>query len=238
MEARALRLGRDPRVRATALVLAAISGWLDGLTFVLLGAVFVSAVTGDLVQLGVAAADREWSGLLVLVAALAAFMAGTVLAVLLTRRTGGRAWPGPVHRPLLVHAAALLVLGALWTMIGDPAPRSGAAALIASVAALAAGLQGGAFLGLGVRGANVVTVTVVMMLLVAGVTERLSGVAGPRSDLPLAELALILAAYCASGLIVALALGAEAGLLAWVPAALGLAVLAIVPFRPPARVAG
>jgi hypothetical protein len=73
-----------------------------------------------------------------------------------------------------------------------------------------------------------------MMLLVAGITERVSGIAGPRSDLPLSELGLILGAYCASGLVVALALGAEACLLAWVPALLGLAVLAIVPFRPPA----
>jgi uncharacterized membrane protein YoaK (UPF0700 family) len=238
MEARALPLGRDPRVRAAAFVLAAISGWLDGLTFVVLGTVFVSAVTGDLVQLGISVADSEWSGLLVLVAALAAFMAGTVLAVLLTRRAGGRAWPGPVHRPLLVHAAVLIVLGAIWTAIGDPQPRSGEAVLVAAVAALAAGVQGGVFLGLGIRGANAVTVTVVMMLLVAGLTERASGVAGPRSDLPLSELALIVAAYCASGLIVALALTGDAGLLAWVPAVLGLAVLAIVPFRPPARAPG
>jgi uncharacterized membrane protein YoaK (UPF0700 family) len=221
-------------VRAAAFVLAAISGWLDGLTFVILGTVFASAVTGDLVQLGIAGADGEWSSLLVLVAALAGFMAGTVLAVLLTRRTGGRAWPGPVHRPLLVHAGVLIALGVLWTAIADPQPRSGEAVLIASVAALAAGVQGGAFLGLGIRGANAVTVTVVMMLLVAGITERASGIAGPRSDLPLSELGLILGAYCASGLVVALALGAEACLLAWVPALLGLAVLAIVPFRPPA----
>jgi hypothetical protein len=171
----------------------------------------------------------------VLVAALAAFMAGTVLAVLLTRRAGGRAWPGPVHRPLIVHAGILVALGVIWTAIGDPQPRSGEAALVAAVAALAAGLQGGAFLGLGIRGANAVAVTVVMMLLVAGLTERATGVAGPRSDLPLSELGLILAAYCASGLIVAIALDGEAGFLAWVPAALGLAVLAIVPFRPAAR---
>lgn len=228
-------LGRDPRVRAAAFVLAAISGWLDGLAFVVLGTVFVSAVTGDLVQLGIAAADGEWSGLLVLVAALAGFVAGTVLAVLLTRRTGGRAWPGPVHRPLLVHATVLIALGVIWTAVGDPQPHSGEAVLIAAVAALAAGVQGGAFLGLGIRGANAVAVTVVMMLLVAGITERASGIAGPRSDLPLSELGLILGAYCVSGLIVALALGGDAGVLAWVPALLAIAVLAIVPFRPPAR---
>lgn len=231
------KLGRDPRVRAAALVLAAISGWLDGLTFVVLGTVFVSAVTGDLVQLGIAVADREWSGLLVLAGAVGSFMAGTVLAVLLTNRTGGRAWPGPVHRPLLVHACVLIALGALWTAIGDPQPRSGEAVLVAAVAALGAGVQGGAFLGLGVRGANVVTVTMVMMLLMAGLTERVAGVAGPRSDLPLSELALILGAYCASGLIVALALGGKAGVLAWIPAILAIAVLAIVPFRPRASAA-
>jgi uncharacterized membrane protein YoaK (UPF0700 family) len=45
-------VGSRGRVRAVILALAAIAGWLDGLTFVALGSVVVSAVTGDLVQVG------------------------------------------------------------------------------------------------------------------------------------------------------------------------------------------
>ncbi|MCB0875850.1 MAG: YoaK family protein [Solirubrobacterales bacterium] len=227
------RLGRDPRVRATLLALAAIGGWLDGLTFVALGTVFVTAVTGDLVQLGISIADGRWSALAVLVAALAAFMLGTVVSVVLVRAAGARGWPGPVRRPLFVHAALLLVFAACWTAIGDPQPESIAAVLVVAVAAASAGIQAAIVVGLGIRGANVSAVTTVLILLAAGFAEREGDVPGPRSDLPLSELFLILAVYCASGLVVALALSEKAGVLAWVPAAVAIAVIALVPRRDP-----
>ncbi len=226
-------LGRSPRVRTVVLALAAIAGWLDGLTFVALGTVFVSAVTGDLVQLGVAAAAGDASGLLILVAALAAFTAGTYLAVVLVRAAGSLAWPGPVRRPLLVHAGLLVLFALLWTLIGDPRPGSAGALVVASVAALSAGIQGAAILGLGIQGASVSAVTNVLMLLGAGLAEREIGVPGPRSGLPLWELVMILGVYCVSGLIVALTLSGEAGLLVWVPALIAVAVLAVVPGRDP-----
>lgn len=231
-------LGRDPRVRVVILALAVIAGWLDGLTFVALGTVFVSAVTGDLVQLGITAAGGEWSGFAVLVAALAAFMAGTAVAVAMVRTVGSSGWPGPVRRPLLVHAALLIAFALLWTLIGDPRPATSGAVLVAAVAALSAGIQGAVFLGLGIRGANVSAVTGVLMLLAAGVTERSRGVVGPRSELPLWELGLILAVYAVSGLIVALLLSGEAGLLVWVPAAIAIGVIAAIPARSPLPPAG
>ncbi len=233
MTEEARSLGESPQVRIVVLALAAVAGWLDGLTFVALGTVFVSAVTGDLVQLGIAVAAGEWSAFLVLIAALAAFMAGTAVAVQMTKVAGRAAWPGPVRRPLLVHAALLILFALLWTLIGDPKPATGAAVLVAGVAALSAGIQGAVFLGLGIRGANVSAVTGVLMLLAAGMTERSSGVAGPRSELPLWELGLILAVYSVSGLIVALTLSGEAGLLVWVPAAIAIGVLAVIPNRNP-----
>lgn len=71
------------------------------------------------------------------------------------------------------------------------------------------------------------------MLLAAGVAEREGGVAGPRAGLPLWELAMILVVYCLSGLIVALALSGDAGLLVWLPAAIAVGVLGAVPARDP-----
>jgi len=226
-------LGRDPRVRGVVLALAAVAGWLDGLTFVALGTVFVSAVTGDLVQLGIAVAAGEWSALMVLVAALGAFMAGTAIAVVMVRTVGSRGWPGPVRRPLLVHAGLLILFAICWTLIGDPRPGTAEAVLVAGVAALSAGIQGAVFLGLGIRGANVSAVTGVLMLLAAGVTERQGRIPGPRSELPLWELGMILAVYSVSGLIVALALSGDAGLLVWVPAAIAIGVVTLIPRRDP-----
>lgn len=227
------RLGRDPRVRAVVLALAAVAGWLDGLTFVALGTVFVSAVTGDLVQVGITLAEGEWSALVVLLAALLAFMFGTAIAVVLVRVAGSRGWPGPVRRPLFVHAGLLIVFAICWTLIGDPRPGTVDAVVVAAVAATSAGIQGAVFLGLGIRGANVSAVTGVLILLAAGVAERQGRVPGPRSELPLWELFMILAVYCVAGLIVALALSGDAGLLVWVPAAIAIGVVALVPRSDP-----
>ena len=82
-------------MRSVILALAAIGGWLDGLTFVALGSVFVSAVTGDLVQVGIASAEGDIGRLVTLLVALGCFLAGTSLAVLLERTVGATAWPGP-----------------------------------------------------------------------------------------------------------------------------------------------
>jgi uncharacterized membrane protein YoaK (UPF0700 family) len=231
MPADALPLGSRRRVRAVILALAAVAGWLDGLTFVALGSVFVSAVTGDLVQVGIAAADGDGARLLILVAALAAFVAGTSLAVTLVRAVGTMAWPGPVRRPLLVHAGLLIVFAALWTAAGDPERGSAGAVAVVGIAAFSAGVQGAAILGLGIRGATVNAVTSLLMLLGAGLAERSVGVPGPRPALPWWELVLILVIYSISGLMVALAFSGEGRVLAWVPALLALAVLGLVPRR-------
>jgi uncharacterized membrane protein YoaK (UPF0700 family) len=222
-------------VRSVILALAAIGGWLDGLTFVALGSVFVSAVTGDLVQVGIASAEGDIGRLVTLLVALGCFLAGTSLAVVLERTVGATAWPGPVRRPLLVHAGLLIVFAALWVAFGDPERGSAAAAVVVGIAALSAGVQGAAILGLGIRGASVNAVTGVMTLLGAGLAERGAGVPGPRSALPWWELALILAVYSLSGLVVAFAFSGDGRPLAWVPALIALGVLIAVPRQGIAR---
>ena len=66
----------------------------------------------------------------------------------MVRTVGSSGWPGPVRRPLLVHAALLVAFALLWTLIGDPRPATSGAVLVAAVAALSAGIQGAVFLGL------------------------------------------------------------------------------------------
>lgn len=78
----------------------------------------------------------------IVVVALAAIMAGTSLAVVLVRTAWSLAWPGPVRRPLLLHAALLVLFALLWTAIGDPSPGTAGALAVVVSAALSAGIQG------------------------------------------------------------------------------------------------
>lgn len=225
-------LGAQHRVRFVVLALAGIGGWLDGLTFTAFGGVFVSAVTGDLVQVGITAERGDGRDLALLLVAIAAFGAGTALSVLLVRAVGATAWPGPVRRPLLLHAAILVVFAVAWTLAADPHHGSAEAYAIVAVAALSAGVQGAAVLGLGVRGVSVNAVTGVLMLLGASLAERGGRVPGPRAGVPAWMLASILTVYTASGFLVALAFGAHR-VVAWAPVVAAFAVLAAVPRRPP-----
>jgi hypothetical protein len=156
-DAAGCRTAGEPRqgARGDPRALAAIAGWLDGLTFVALGSVFVSAVTGDLVQVGIATADGDAGRLVTLLVALGAYLAGTSLAVTLVRTFGNSAWPGPVRRPLLLHVGLLIVFAGLLAAAGDPERGSAGAAAVVGVAAVSAGVQGAAILGLGIRGATV-----------------------------------------------------------------------------------
>lgn len=221
-------LGAQHRVRVVVLALAGIGGWLDGLTFTAFGGVFVSAVTGDLVQVGITAERGDWRDLALLLVALTAFVAGTALSVLLVRAVGETVWPGPVRRPLLVHAAILVVFAIAWTLAADPRAGSAEAYAIVAVAALSTGVQGAAVLGLGVRGVSVNAVTGVLMLLGASLAERGGRVPGPRAGVPPWMLAMILVVYTASGFLVAVAFGAHR-VVAWMPALVALAVLAAIP---------
>lgn len=226
-------LGAQHRVRFVVLALAGIGGWLDGLTFTAFGGVFVSAITGDLVQVGITAERGDARDLALLLVALTAFVAGTALAVLLVRTVGATAWPGPVRRPLLLHAAILVVFATAWTLAADPRSGTVEAYAIVAVAALSTGVQGAAVLGLGLRGVSVNAVTGVLMLLGASLAERGGRIPGPRAGVPAWMLAMILVVYTASGFLVALAFGAHR-IVAWVPVVVAVAVLVAVPrVRPP-----
>ena len=94
------------------LLLALTGGLLDAYSYLNRGEVFSTAETGNLVLLGVHAAQRDWSGALHYLFPVLAFAAGILAAEWVRRRFDGE---GPVTRvhwriPLLLAECAAIVL--------------------------------------------------------------------------------------------------------------------------------
>jgi len=150
---------------ALLVVLAITTGAVNAVTFLRLGTVFSSVVTGNLVLLGVAAGERHGSlainGGLALAGFSVGVLAGTALAG--TPSEGQPPWPG---RTTVTLAAELLVLAGFsggWLAAGGR-PAGAARLVLLAVAAAAMGLQTAAVRRLGQMSTTYLTSTMAGML--------------------------------------------------------------------------
>jgi len=146
--ARAAHLSGDDAVAAARyrdlllIVLTLTTGVLDAVTFVRLGKVFSSVITGNLALLGIAAGQRSGSLALNAGLALAGYAAGVAVSSLIagTPEKGQPAWPVHVTRAVAIETAVLVVFSAIWLADGaDPAGGARLAMLI--LAGVAMGMQ-------------------------------------------------------------------------------------------------
>jgi uncharacterized membrane protein YoaK (UPF0700 family) len=156
---------RATRVRDGLVVaLALTSGAVDAVTFVRLGKVFSSVITGNLALLGIAAGQRE--GSLAMSGGLA--LAGYGLGVIAGRVIEGtvvdqRIWP---RRTTLTLAAELLVLAGFsagW-LATSGSPVGGARVVLVMVGAAAMGMQASAVRRLGQMSSTYLTSTLTGLL--------------------------------------------------------------------------
>jgi len=130
--------GRD----AILVVLALTSGAVDAVTFLRLGNVFSSVLTGNLVLLGVALGQRHASlalnGGLALVAFSAGILAGSAVAGALSE--GQPAWPRRATLTLAIELAVLAGFSAGWLAAGGQ-PAGAVRLVLLGLAAAAMGLQ-------------------------------------------------------------------------------------------------
>jgi uncharacterized membrane protein YoaK (UPF0700 family) len=106
-----------PRTREALLVgLAAGSGATDAFSFVALGHVFTSVITGNLVLVGVSIGALSFTDVLDIVIAVGCYLLATaVSARLLTGRVpDGTTWNAALTRMLLAEAAVQAAVLALW----------------------------------------------------------------------------------------------------------------------------
>jgi uncharacterized membrane protein YoaK (UPF0700 family) len=148
------RLALDPRwgsarlirVRnAAAMVLAGASGATDAIGYLALGHVFTSAMTGNLVLLGISLAHRDGERVGRVLVSLVCFMAGAALGARVARspEPDDPVWPSAVTRALAIEAVIFVGYAACWWTMG---PQHGviAKATLLGLGAIALGIQSAA----------------------------------------------------------------------------------------------
>ena len=161
-------LGTPAAVRrrdALVVVLALTAGALDAVTFLRLGHVFSSVITGNLVLLGVAAAQRHAASALSAGLALAGYAAGAMAggAIAGTQSRGQPAWPRRVTVALGAELAVLLALSGQWLATGaHPAGADRVVLLVLGAAAM--GMQSAAVRRLGEMSSTYMTSTLTGLL--------------------------------------------------------------------------
>jgi uncharacterized membrane protein YoaK (UPF0700 family) len=209
---------------AFLVTLTVLAAWVDALSFLRLGKVFTSFMSGNWLCLGIGAGTGAGGLVLRAGVALAAFVAGGAVGV---RLVGARLSPAgstaASRRGLVLEAALLIAFAAVWIAGGDATPAAGARLALLALAGGAMGVQ--AALSLALEIPNVATVA-----LTASFAQlaRIAGL-GPRgwaTEAPGQPGAALLLGLCLCYLLTALvvALLPAAPVLAAVP--LGLLAVA------------
>jgi uncharacterized membrane protein YoaK (UPF0700 family) len=165
------RRSSGPQGRAVPLrdglvvVLALTAGAVNAVTFVRLGGVFSSVVTGNLALLGIAAGQREGSLAVNGSLALAGYSVGVLAGTLMARAAPSdqRAWPRQTTMTLAAELVVLAGFSAGW-LAADGHPARSAQLILLAVAAVAMGMQSTAVRHLGHVSSTYLTSTLIGML--------------------------------------------------------------------------
>lgn len=178
---------------ALVIVLTLVTGSTDAFGLLRLGGVFTSVMTGNMVFLGIATAERSGSIALHTGVAFGAYMLGSFLGA----RVAGHApenetnlWPKSIIWALTLELTIFAVFAIWWEVIHG-APSHDLTYVLLSLNALALGVQSAAVLRFGVSGLSTTYLTGTLTQFVAGFTKKNEPIQG-RSGLIL--LALIVGA--------------------------------------------
>ncbi|HEX5505555.1 MAG TPA: YoaK family protein [Thermomicrobiales bacterium] len=207
-------------------LLAAVSGYVDVVSYLGLGRVFTSNMTGNTILLGLALGQERGLAALRSGVALAGFLAGVAVAAAIVRRADDReVWPPAVTVACAVECAVLLAFAAWGARVGAVADRWPVYPLIA-LSAVAMGIQSTAVRALGVSGVTTTFITGTWTSLISGVVRRFRPADGTRrEDRQAGEGARLQAAVVGVYFVAAVAGGAAEG--RWLLAAVALPAAAV-----------
>jgi uncharacterized membrane protein YoaK (UPF0700 family) len=164
--------GRPAAARDYRVVLLTItSGAVNAVSFLALGKVFSSVITGNLVLLGVSATTHSPVEAIHAGVALAGYVAGVLIGAPLAGRRSHQAgaWPAGVTATLAAELVVLAGFSVGWEL-SDGRPHRGAQLVLLIVAAAAMGMQSAAVRRLGQMSSTFLTSTLVGVL--AGLATR------------------------------------------------------------------
>jgi uncharacterized membrane protein YoaK (UPF0700 family) len=154
------------------LLLAATSGYVDAVSYLGLGQVFTSNMTGNTVLLGLALGQAQGLAALRSAVALAGFLCGVAIGASIVRQEKSEdAWPFPVTAALGLEMVALVAFAIVWGF-ARTAPSEGAIYLLIALAALAMGSQSVSVRSLGVKGVTTTYITGTWTSLVSGLVRH------------------------------------------------------------------
>lgn len=211
------RARHEARRDILAVALTLTTGAVDAVTFLRLGKVFSSVITGNMALLGVAAgshdADLAISGGIALLGyAVGAAAGGTIARV---PAEGQPVWPRRVTAALTVEVCLLAAFSGEWIALGGR-PSGVPQQILLSLAATAMGMQSAAVRRLGPLSTTYLTSTLVGVVVALALRQRPGG--APRSS-------GILAAFIAGAVIGAVIANFAPG---WVPAPILIPIGAVV----------
>ncbi len=154
-----------------AVALTLVAGATDVLSFMRLGQVFTSVMTGNLVLLGLAIGTRDGSLMAHTIVALAGYAVGTAGGSwIATRpsRAGGYLWPRAVTVALGIELVLFATVTLGWEAVGSD-PRGGAQLLLLLIAAVAMGVQASAVREIRVEGLSTTYFTSTVTEVVTGI---------------------------------------------------------------------
>ncbi len=192
------------------LLLTLTAAWIDMLSYLSLGRVFASFMTGNFLFIGLGAVQGN-SGLLIraLVAVLV-FLVGVTFGSFCLQRApqqqSGTAWHHTFARYLLMEWLLLLVYAIIWRVTSHLSQQAGVQILLLGMAALGMGIQGALVIAFKIPGVVADALTATLITLGQRLAQGI-GHPGPQSQewrwsgLFLALLCLI---YVGSAFVVAL----------------------------------
>ena len=152
--------------------LAVATGAIDAVSWLALGQVFSTFMTGNLVFIGIRAGGADGPDVPRALVALAAFGVGAFLAARIVRgasRPPAVVWPSRVTAALATALVAELAFLAVWTVVGGRPSTPTADALIA-MSGVAMGIQTVAVFSLGLRAIFTTAATATFSVLVGDLT--------------------------------------------------------------------
>ncbi len=154
---------------SAVVLLTVLTGMTDGLGFVMLGQIFTSVMTGNLVLLGLDASRNEWAPVGRIAGALLAYVLGAFIGARVAGSPNGvnASWPAPAIRALAVEWCLLMIFAVCWILLDAPTSAALGASLLA-INSCALGIQGSAVLRLGVPGLSTTYLTGTLLAVVAG----------------------------------------------------------------------